>query len=162
MKKLKLNLLALLVIIGVGMSSCSSDDDPSGSQEPETFIRFSVDGVDFAYEDNIATVESNNITINGQNGLSEDDDYSFMSIWFPLGFTTGTYDFSGDFFQEGDYKLNAEINSLDVDDWATSGSVNITSIGSEFIRGTFTATVPSDDGGTITIENGEFKAYTID
>jgi hypothetical protein len=161
MKKLKFNLLALLVVIGLGMSSCSSDDS-NDSQDPETFIRYSIDGTNFNYEDNIATVGSNNITINGQNGLSEDDDYSFMSIWFPLGFTTGTYDFSGDFFQDGDYKLNAEINVLDVDDWATLGSVTITSISSDYIRGTFTATVPDNNGGTVTIENGEFKAYTLD
>jgi hypothetical protein len=143
------------------MSSCSLDDS-NDSQDPETFIRYSIDGTNFNYEDNIATVGSNNITINGQNGLSEDDDYSFMSIWFPLGFTTGTYDFSGDFFQDGDYKLNAEINVLDVDDWATLGSVTITSISSDYIRGTFTATVPDNNGGTVTIENGEFKAYTLD
>ena len=99
MKKLKFNLLVVLTIIGLGLSSCSSDDDSSGSQEPETFIRFTVDGVDFAYEDNVATAESLNITINAQNGLSEDDDYSFMSIWFPAGFSEGTYDFSGNFFK---------------------------------------------------------------
>ena len=160
MKKLKFNLLAVLVIIGLGMSSCSSDDDSNDAQELETFIRFSINGTNFQYE-NIATVESSNVTVNGQNGLSEDDDYSFASIWFPLGFTAGTYDFSGDFFQDGDYKLNFESNSLNVDDWATSGSVTITSINSEFIRGTFTATVTDGDGGAVVIENGEFKAFSI-
>lgn len=162
MKKLKFNLLVVLTIIGLGLSSCSSDDDSGGSQEPETFIRFTIDGVDFAYEDNVATAESLNVTINAQNGLSEDDDYSFMSIWFPVDFSEGTYDFSGDFFQDGDYKLNFESNSLNVEDWATSGSVTITSIDSEFIRGSFTGTVPANGGGTITIENGEFKAYALD
>lgn len=162
MKHLKLMTTAtFLFCLALLNFSCSSDDDSSSSEDLETFIRFTVDGTMYEFDD-IASAASQNKSINGQNGLSEDEDYGFISIWFPLEMSTGTFDFTGDFFDEGDYKLRLESNPLNVDtEWATGGSVTLDSVDSDFITGTFTATLVNEDGETINLENGEFKAFGI-
>ena len=156
MKLFKKTLLILAIFAGFTFQSCSSDDDSPEPQNTDLFIKFTADGEAFSYADP-ATASSQNLTINGQNG---DDNtvstYSSVSIWFPLQITTGTYDFSGDFFQDGDYKLNFESTALSVDGWSNTGAVIITAVTSEYIEGTFTGTI---DGVAIT--NGEFRAFNL-
>ncbi|TXD82121.1 hypothetical protein ESY86_15760 [Subsaximicrobium wynnwilliamsii] len=155
MKLFKKTLLILAIFAGFTFQSCSSDDD-SGSQNDDTYIRFTAGGEDFNYADP-ATAGSQNLTINGQNGNDNTvSTYSSVSIWFPLQITTGTYDFSGDFFQDGDYKLNLESTALNLDGWSETGSVIITAISSDYIEGTFTGTIEG-----VAITNGEFRAFNL-
>lgn len=163
MKKLKMYSRLVILFISLVLVSCSSSDDSdSDSNNPETFIRYTANGTDYEYVD-IATVGSLNLTLNGQIGLEEDSDYSFISIWFPLNISEGTYPFSGDFFDDGDYKLNLDSNELDVvSGWSSTGNVTITTISSEYIEGTFTGSVQNGNNETVSIENGEFKAYSLD
>lgn len=161
MKKLKITTISILLLSLPFFTCCSSDDDGSTTQSGNTFIRHTVDGETFDYN-NIATAQSGNITVNGEIGSSGDANNSFISIWLPLELQTGTFDFSGDPFQDGDYKLNLESNPLNItDEWAVSGNVTIETVNTDVIAGTFTATIIDDDGNSITLENGEFESVSI-
>jgi hypothetical protein len=161
MKILKINLLSLIVILSFGLSSCSSDDDNSGSQDPETFIRFTINGTDYDFRD-ILTAESGVITLNGNNGsgLTNPGDTQ-IGLWMPLTLTNGSFDVEGGF--SADYQVSFTSDALSFDfDFAESGTMTLTQTTGEYIEGTFTATVTNDDNTTISIENGEFKALGIE
>lgn len=162
MKKFKITAISILLLSLPFFTSCSSDDDGSNVPGGDTFIRYTVDGVTYEYS-NIITAESAGITINGEISNSGDADYSFISIWFPLDLQTGTYSFSGDPFQDGDYKLNLESNPLNItDEWAVSGDITIETVNADVIAGTFTATIFDDDGNSVNMVNGEFDAVNVD
>jgi hypothetical protein len=162
MKKMKIASISILLLILPFFTSCSSDDDATNLPSGGTFIRYTVDGVNYEYS-NIATAQSAGNTINGEIGDPGDANYTFISIWLPLDLQTGTFTFSGDVFQDGDYKLNLESNPLNItDEWAVSGNVTLETINADVIAGTFTATIFDDDGNSITLENGEFDAVNVD
>ncbi len=160
MKILKNSLVAILLVFSLGFQSCSSDDD-SGSQNPETYIRFSIDGTNYDFED-ILTAESGVITLNGNNGADlTDPGDTQLAIWLPLTIANGTFDVEDGFNAEYQISFTSEPLSFDFD-FAESGSITLTQTTGEFIEGTFTATVTNSDNTTITIQNGEFKGYGIE
>lgn len=161
MKILKFNLLSLIVILGLVLSSCSSDDDSSGNQNPDTYIKFTIDGTAYNFTD-ILTAESGVITINGNNGVGlTDPGDTQIALWMPLALSNGTFDVEDSF--TADYQVSFTSDALSFDfDFAESGTLTLTQTTGEYIEGTFTATVTNDDNTTITIENGEFKAYGIE
>lgn len=153
--------LFLSLLIAFVSLSCSKESENDSSETGEIFIKHTVSGVEYKYT-NPVSAESANVTINGSIANSSTDaDYSRISIWFPLGMTTGTFDFTGDVFAEGDYKLKLESNPLNIDGWATSGSVTISSISADYIVGNYTAIV-TEDAFTINLTNGEFRAYSME
>lgn len=161
MKISKFNLLLLIIALGLFVSSCSSDDDNSGSSNPETYIRFSIDGNNYEFTD-ILTAESGVITLNGNNGegLTDPGDTG-LAIWLPLAISNGTHTVEDGF--DAEYQISFTSEALGFDfDFAESGNITLTQTTGEFIEGTFTATVNNDDSTTITIENGEFKAFGIE
>ncbi|WP_179020075.1 hypothetical protein [Winogradskyella forsetii] len=161
MKNLKFNLLSLIVICGLTFSSCSSDDDSSNDQNADTYIKFTIDGTNYNFE-NILTAESNSITFNGNNGAGlTDPGDTQIALWLPSAITNGTFDVEDGF--DAEYQVSFSSESLNFDfDFAESGTISVSQSTGEYVIGTFTATVTNDDSSTITIENGEFKAYTID
>ncbi|MEM5565505.1 hypothetical protein WNY78_10335 [Psychroserpens sp. AS72] len=160
MKILKLNVLALLVIFSVSFTSCSSDDD-AGSQDEDTFIRFSIDGTDYNFTD-IATAESLVITLNGNNGegFSNVGDTQ-IALWIPIGAETGTFDVDNSF--EATHQISFSSDAMNFSfDFAESGTITLTQTTGEYFEGSFNATITNDDDETISIENGSFRALTID
>jgi hypothetical protein len=139
------------------LSSCSNE----GGTDDSIFIKFTANGQEYVFNDP-ASAQSMNTTFSGQIGTSTDNaNYAEVSLWFPLDFSTGTFSFTGDYFDEGDYKLNIYSNPLNLDDaWASSGSVTINSVNSEYVTGTFSGTV-TDGVHTVTITNGSFKVYAL-
>jgi hypothetical protein len=160
MQKIKFTAILFLLLSSTIFLSCSSDDDanPVGQN---TFIRYTVDGVTYEYS-NIISAVSAGITLNGQIGADTDADYSNIAIFLPLDLQIGTYSFSGDIFQDGDYKLNLESNPLNItDEWAVSGDLTIDTVTGTTISGTFTATIFDDDGNSLSMVNGEFDAANV-
>ena len=156
MKILK-KIVLLSLLLTVVFTSCSKDDD---TDSDEIFIEYTANGVDYKYTDP-ASASSSNMTINGQiGGEITDADYSRISIWFPLQITTGTYEFSGNVFEDGDYKFKLISNPLNIDGWATSGSITISAINDEYFEGHFTAIV-TEDTNNVNITDGKFRAYTM-
>ncbi|SDS02069.1 hypothetical protein SAMN04515667_1226 [Formosa sp. Hel1_31_208] len=161
MKTLKFNVVALLMVIGLSITSCSSDDDNPGIQLPDTFISFTIDGTDYNFI-NIATAQSLVITLNGNNGADFlDPGDTQISLWLPIGVENGTFDVEDTF--DAEYQVSFTSDPLGFDfDFADSGSMTLTQTTGEYIEGTFTATITNGDNDVITLENGAFKALTID
>ncbi len=156
MKKIKF-LIAFIAL--VTFTSCSSDDTIS-LDDQETYIRFTANGVDYEFL-SIASVGSANFSLNGSksvDGLITEN----MSIWFPLGFTTGTYQLTGDYFDPGDYKIFYDSEDIGVEGFApSSGEVTISSISNEYIDGSFYFS-GTKDAIAITVTSGTFRAYTLE
>ena len=144
--------------------SCSSDDattdQPIVNPDPidtTLYLKFSANGQAYSFEPE--TIGSLRKLIMG--GIMENDSYTRLSLWMPVNPTIGTH-------QLVDATVtDANINTLyTADFWigddvfdATSGTVTITEIDSEYIKGTFSFTGTKDGGATTTISNGSFRAY---
>ncbi|WP_047545111.1 hypothetical protein [Psychroserpens sp. Hel_I_66] len=160
MKNFKFNLLALLVIFSIGVTSCSSDDD-AGTVDSDTFIRITIDGTEYNFT-NIATAESSVVTLNGNNGdgISNSGDTQ-VALWFPVDAEIGTFDVDDTF--ESTHQVSFTSDSLGFGfDFAESGTITFTQVTGEYFEGTFTATITNSDSETITLENGSFRGFTID
>lgn len=149
-----------LAIVLFTLLSCSSDDG-NNSSTPETFINFTINGTNYEFRD-ILTAESGMITVNGNNGvgLTNPGDTQ-ITLWLPLALENGTFSVEDSF--EATHQISFTSESLNFDfDFAESGSITLTQTTGEFIQGTFTATVTNSDDTTITITNGQFKAYSME
>ncbi|MEP2057493.1 MAG: hypothetical protein ABJJ05_06775 [Maribacter litoralis] len=154
MKTIKFSLLLLLTFSTLTFTSCSKDDDTES--ESATYINFTAEGKTYNFKD-IISAESQALTLNGNNGegITNTGDTQ-ISIFLPVEPETGTFNFEGAF--EGEHKLSFSSESLGFDfDFTESGSVTITEITEDYIIGTFTAIITSENDVTITIASGEFK-----
>ena len=139
-----------VIILSLTIYSCNSDDEPADGSSDEIFVKFTANGQEFNFKDP-ASVGSLSFTINGQIGTE-----TSITIWLPQEIEEGTFNFSGDFFDDGDYKLNIESSTLDVDGWSETGSITIISITSEFVEGTFSGNI-----GDTSITNGSFRVFNL-
>ena len=159
MKKITHILVAMLLATGVMFQSCSSatnDEDPV-SNDPETFVRFTADGTTYQYED-LGTIGSLRLVIQGQVGLSDDANFFQFRLWMPREPAPGTYEI----FENGDYELALDSKLLNIlNGEASEGTLTLDSVNEHFIRGTFSAVVSNDSGDTVTLTNGEFKAFGL-
>lgn len=149
-----------LTIVLFTLLSCSSDDGDN-SITPETFIKFSINGTNYEFTD-IITAESGMITINGNNGAGlTDPGDTQIALWLPLALENGTFSVEDSF--DATHQISFTSESLNFDfDFAESGSITLSQTTGEYIEGTFTATVTNSDDTTITITNGQFKAYSME
>ncbi|WP_300567919.1 hypothetical protein [Flavobacterium sp.] len=148
MKKL---LLLSVSILMVTLTACSGSD--SNDDTPTTFIKFKVDGVAYNYE--VETLTSLKKLITGRVG--EGASYREVSLWMPVEPTVGAHTIVDDPSSADDTYTAIYAPNFDNRYDATSGTVTITSIDDNYIKGTFSYTV--DTGGTpIVISEGEFIA----
>ena len=154
MKKINYLFILSLLVLGLTLQSCSSDDDSGNTTEADTFIRFTIDGTDYEFTD-IVSAESAGISLNGGSGelLGLDGDTQ-MAIFLPLGPEIGTYQLEDGFTPE--YAIRFTSNSLNFDFDFANGTLTLSENIGDFV-GTFEATVTNADDVTITIENGEFR-----
>ncbi|WGH75101.1 hypothetical protein P8625_13640 [Tenacibaculum tangerinum] len=161
MKKIRTILkIAIVLIVSITLQSCSSNDE-SDVQNPETYIRFTINDTNYEFKD-IITAESTSITLNGNNGegFSNAGDTQ-IALWLPLALSNGTFEVEGGF--SADYQIAFTSNSLAFDfDFANSGTITVTKSTGEYIEGTFSASITNDDDVTITLTNGAFKAFGIE
>jgi hypothetical protein len=153
-KSLKISWISFLSFFFV-LSSCSSDDN----NEPETFIKFKINGNSYLFKDIISVVTDTSLSLNGNNGqgISNPGDTQ-LAILLPANVQTGSFEISGDFFAS--HKIIFSSDPLNFDfDTATNGNMTITSTSGEFVTGTFSATVTNASGSTITLTEGAFKGF---
>ena len=150
MKKITLALVALVAILSFSCSSSSS----SGSSSDTTYINFKVNGTQ------VNLVEPGTITtMMASISATEDVGQDIRSIIFtmPVDATVGAHaitDASGSDLTA--YSVNYSLGDVNVN--ATSGTFTITSIGAEYMEGTFSCT-GTDNGTTYNITEGTFRAY---
>lgn len=150
MKKLSIYFLFCVSLIFV----CCSSDDSSDNQE--IYLRFTVNG-QFQYSYQPETITSLQVLIKGNEGSN--DTFKSIALWLPLTFTEGSHLINdAPTTDEEAYTANYVSVSDDIDIQAASGTMIITNISDDFIQGTFEF-VGNNNGETITISDGEFKAY---
>lgn len=150
MKQIKFALLALIAGLTVSCSSSSS----SGSANDATYVNFKVNGTQVNLIEP-ATVTSLMANISASEDLGADIRTIMFTI--PVDATLGTHQLT---IASGSdlTAYSAEYMLGDISVVASSGTFTITSIGDEYMEGTFSFT--GEDGGTnYEITEGTFRAY---
>jgi hypothetical protein len=153
------NLFYLFVIVfTVSLSSCSSDDDSSATNDEGLYVRFTLNGVQKEYIDP-ATITSLRKLIVGDNQGSAD--YERISLWMPAEIGAGTFNITGDTATDENlttlYSANIWIGEEVID--ASTGTLIITELDDEYVKGTFSFSGTNDEGTSVTVTNGTFRAY---
>lgn len=152
MKKLS---YVFFVLISLCVISCSSDDNSSNGDD--LFIKFTANGTEYNFEP--ATLTSLSRLIMGDREIN--DVYTRISLWMPVTPVLGSHDITDDFPSDSNIDTLYNANFWLGDDTyeATSGTFTLTQVSSEYLSGTFSFTATNDEGTTIEITNGSFRAF---
>ena len=153
MKKLS---FLFLVLFSLSFVACSSDDS-SVSSDSELYLKYTVNGVNYDFEP--ATVTSLQKLIMGEQEISSV--YNRISLWMPVTPTVGSHTITDETPNDTnlDTLHNAELWVGDATYTATSGTLVITELNDDYVKGTFTFTGEDENGVTISVTNGSFRAY---
>lgn len=155
MKKLS---YLFLVLFSLSFIACSSDDDSSGDGgEDSLYIKYTVNGVNYEFEP--ATITSLQKLIMGEQEINSV--YNRISLWMPVTPTVGSHAITDETPNDTNLETlhNAELWVGDVTYTATSGTLVVTEMDSEYLKGTFTFTGEDENGATVSVTNGSFRAY---
>ncbi|MDI1256430.1 MAG: DUF6252 family protein [Flavobacterium sp.] len=145
------------VFLAVMAMSCSSSNDDGGSSSDEMYLRWTQGGTSYDIADP-GTISSLSTVITASQGT--DASMRMLSLWMPNNATVGTHPIVYNSGSQTDvYSANLSIGS-DIMVDSASGTINITSIDADYIKGTFSFTGTDFDGQTYTITNGSFRAYS--
>ena len=154
----------LFMVCAFSFVSCSSDDsahnEPIVNPDPidtTLYLKFTANDQEYSFEPE--TIGSLRKLIMG--GKMNNNSYTRLSLWMPKIPTLGVHQFSTatvtdqniNTLYSGDFWLGDDVFD------ATSGTINITEMDAEYIKGTFSFTGTTDSGATKTISNGTFRAY---
>lgn len=155
MKKLS---YLFLVLFSLSFIACSSDDDSSGDGgEDSLYIKYTVNGVNYDFEP--ATITSLQKLIMGEQEINSV--YNRISLWMPVTPTVGSHAITDETPNDTNLETlhNAELWVGDSTYTATSGTLVVTEMDSEYLKGTFTFTGEDENGATVSVTNGSFRAY---
>ncbi|WP_136668685.1 DUF6252 family protein [Flavobacterium sp. H122] len=148
-------IIGLLAIFTLILSGCSSDGDGSDNNS-STYIKFKVNGQSYNYEPE--TIVSLKTLVDGYTGNG--NTLKRISLWMPNEVATGTYPITDTPSDVETYNASysSEGESIYID--GTSGTITITSVTDDYIKGTFSFS-GDNEGATVNITNGEFKADKV-
>lgn len=150
MKQIKFALLALIAGLTVSCSSSSS----SGGSSDDLYVNFKVNGTQSNMVDP-GTITSLMASISASEDVGQDIRTIIFTI--PVNPTVGTHQITN--ASGSDLTAYSATYMLgDVNVVATSGTYTITSIGDEYMEGTFSFT-GEDAGVNYAITEGTFRAY---
>lgn len=155
MKKLS---YLFLVLFSLSFIACSSDDDSSGDGgEDSLYIKYTVNGVNYDFEP--ATITSLQKLIMGEQEINSV--YNRISLWMPVTPTVGSHAITDETPNDTNLETlhNAELWVGDATYTATSGTLVVTEMDNEYLKGTFTFTGEDENGATVSVTNGSFRAY---
>lgn len=149
----------LFLFLSLSLVSCSSDDsgdttnvDPVGS----TYLKFNLNGQDYSFEPE--TMTTMQMLVRGDKHI--DGVFHSISLWMPKVPTVGSHPITDAFPTDANintlYNANVWVGQEIVD--ATSGTMVITEITENYIKGTFSFTGSNDNGTTATVTNGSFRS----
>ena len=150
MKKFKFVLLTLFTVLTISCSS--SDDDDNGSASDATYIKFKVNGTQLNMIEP-STITS--MTASISSSVTQGGDVRSMILTMPVSPSLGTHDLTSS-FDLAAYGASYSNGSETID--ANSGTITITSIGAEYMQGTFSFSEVSD-GVTYNVTEGSFRAF---
>lgn len=154
MKNLKITLLAIVALVTF---SCSDDDDNNNNGGSDaTYVNYRVNGEQINI-DEPATITSLSTLVTAMEG--DGANMRSISLWMPNDASVGTHEITEEDLQNLTNSYTASIMmDEDTEIEATSGTLTITEMGSEYMKGTFSFTGELN-GTTYTVTNGEFRAY---
>jgi hypothetical protein len=87
--------------------------------------------------------------------------FTRLSLWMPVTPTVGSHAITDDTPTDANIGTlhNADLWIGDATYTATSGTLVVTEIDSEYIKGTFSFTGDDGNGVTISVTNGSFRAF---
>lgn len=161
MKLMKKSIAILTLVIAAFLSvNCSSSSDDNGGSGTGFYLKCKVNGVQFTSTDPMVI----NSLAKSLTGISDNNDthQETVSLWFPLNATVGTHTITEEPSNVDSYgasysDFDSESSTVDA-----SGTMNITEVNANVIKGTFSFTSPDGDGNTITITEGSFRAENIE
>lgn len=156
MKKLS---YLFLVLFSLSFIACSSDDNSSGDGggDNSLYIKYTVNGVNYEFEP--ATITSLQKLIMGEQEINSV--YNRISLWMPVTPTVGSHAITDETPNDTNLETlhNAELWVGDATYTATSGTLVVTEMDNEYLKGTFTFTGEDENGATVSVTNGSFRAY---
>lgn len=161
--KMKNFTYAIILVIGLVLNSCSSDDSPATTppidENPQVealHINFKLNDQSFSFEPSTVTSLQRNIM--GESFIN--DLYKRISLWTPVTPTVGSHPITDATPTDAniDTLYNVEVWVGDTRYAVNTGTIIITEVSATFIKGTFSGTGTDDNGQAFTITNGSFKA----
>lgn len=153
MKKIACLFLALITL---SFSACSSDSSSDGNQTDDLYLKFTYNGQQYDFEPE--TITSLQKLIAGDQEVNSV--FTRLSLWMPVTPTVGSHPVTDDTPTDANIGTlhNAELWVGDNTYTGTSGTIVITELDAEYVKGTFTFTGTTDTGATVSITNGSFRA----
>lgn len=156
MKKSFLRIFIFFIAIQSGVSCSSSSDDSSSNNNPTAnFIKFRYNNTDYNFP-TPDTFDDTKKEVRGDQGINLQ--YKKISLWLPTDVTTGVHNVTVDPLNDNSYEIHfvSQSEGLYLD--GSTGTINITSITSTLITGTFECTGTDANDDPITISSGSFQA----
>lgn len=145
-----------MILITLSFASCSSDDS-SNNGESELYIKYTFNSVSYDFEP--TTITSLQKLIMGEKEINSV--YNRISLWMPTNPSLGSHEITDETPTNNNLETlhNAELWVGNDTYTATSGTIVVTEINDEYIKGTFTFTGDDGNGTTVSVTDGSFRAY---
>jgi hypothetical protein len=145
-----------LVIFLSSFLACSSDAS-SDNNNDDVYLKFTANGQN--YDIDPQTINSMQKLIFGQNETSSV--VTRLSLWMPVTPTVASHAITDDTPTDNNINTlyNAELDLGSETYIGISGTLVVTELTNEHIKGTFTFIGENASGATITISNGSFRAF---
>ena len=154
-KSIAVLLLALVSLLTV---NCSSDG--GGSSSSTFYLKCKINGVQFT-STNPSVINSLAKSI---VGISDNNDtvQETLVLFMPLTVAPGTYTITEEPSNENSYGVSYNNYDTDVASLNASGTMTVTKVTADVIKGTFSFTSPDGDGNIITVTDGTFSAENVE
>lgn len=155
MKKLS---YLFLVLLSLSFVACSSDDSSSNNNNSndDLYLKFTVNDVNYDFDPE--TLTSLQKLIMGQSDINNVT--TRLSLWMPETPTVGSHAITDDTPTDLNIATlhNAAFYVGDDTYDAISGTLVITELTSDIVKGTFSFVAEDINGATVTLSNGSFRA----
>ncbi len=151
----KAAMLMLVVIAGAISFNCSSSDD--GGSSSNFYLKCKVNGTWVEFADPMV-INSLAKSISGNDA----DTGKMVVLFTPLSVTNGTHTITDEPSNENSY--GGSYSDFTEDDYTDNetGTMTITEVTADVIKGTFSFTGEDGNGGTITVTEGSFRAENVE
>ncbi|MBF6641277.1 hypothetical protein IVB69_07280 [Flavobacterium sp. J49] len=151
----KAAMLIVLAIAGAISFNCSSDSNSSASTN--FYLKCKVNGTWVEFADPMV-INSLAKSITGNNA----DNGKVVTLFTPLNVATGTFTITDEPSNVNSYAGSFSDFNEEVYTDNETGTMVITEVNANVIKGTFSFTGDDGNGGTITVTEGSFRAENIE
>lgn len=151
----KFVLIPILSMFFLVVASCSKSDDAKTVETPTAkFIKLKCNGIQY----NFTNPEMLNSGAKSLLGYTTNE--KRVTLFVPLNVVPGTYSITDSPSNVNAYLVSLEINALGLNGYANSGSMTITSVSGNNVKGTFSCSIPNI-GQTFEITEGSFDVGSL-